>query len=157
MRNYPGMSEPQRKDVVGALAKVLADTSVLYFKTHGFHWNVEGPRFLGLHTLFETHYRDMWNAIDIIAERIRALGMPAPGSYGQLMELSCLEEQRAIPSADDMLRELTEGHEAVMLTLRNALATAQDAGDEATAGVLATRLEAHEKAAWMLSSLVAQR
>lgn len=153
MRNYPALSDQQRQEVSDALSRVLADTYALYFKTHAFHWNVEGPRFYGLHKMFEDQYKEMWNAIDGIAERIRALGHPAPGSYTQLARLSSVREQTSVPSADAMVRELLEGHEAVTGTVRAALVKAQDAKDEATVGILASRLEVHDKAAWMLSTL----
>jgi starvation-inducible DNA-binding protein len=155
MRNYPGLTDNQRKEIAEGLARVLADTYTLYFKTHAFHWNVEGPRFFGLHTMFEQQYRELWTSIDVIAERIRALGHRAPGSYGAMARLASIKEQNGALSAEAMINELTEGHEAVMVTVRNALAAAQEARDEATTGVLATRLEAHEKSAWMLSTLAA--
>lgn len=155
MRNYPGLTDAQRKQIAEGLARVLADTYTLYFKTHAFHWNVEGPRFFGLHTMFEQQYRELWDSIDVIAERIRALGHRAPSSYGAIARLASIKEQDGAISADAMIKELTEGHEAVMVTVRNALAAAQEARDEASVGVLATRLEAHEKTAWMLSTLAA--
>lgn len=156
MRNYPGLDEIQRKEITAGLSHVMADTYTLYFKTHAFHWNVEGPQFYGLHNLFESQYKEMWGAIDDIAERIRALGHLAPGSYAQLVRMSSVREQTAVPLAKEMVRELTEGHETVMGTIRAVLAAAQDAKDEATVGILAARLEVHEKAAWMLSSLAAE-
>jgi starvation-inducible DNA-binding protein len=155
MRNYPGLTDKQRKEIADGLSRVLADTYTLYFKTHAFHWNVEGPRFFGLHNMFEQQYRELWASIDVIAERIRALGHRAPSSYGAIARLSSIKEQDGAISAEAMTKELTEGHEAVMVTIRNVLAVAQEARDEATAGVLATRLEAHEKTAWMLESLAA--
>ena len=154
MRTFPGLTKGQRESIGDGLVRVLADTYTLYFKTHAFHWNVEGARFYGLHTLFETQYKEMWAAVDTIAERIRALGHRAPGSYGQLARMSSLREQALVPHAEDMIRELAEGHEIVVSTLRAVISIAADARDEATVGMLATRLEAHEKAAWMLSSLV---
>jgi len=153
MREYPGLTETQRKDIADGLSRVLADTYTLYFKTHAFHWNVKGPWFYCLHKLFEDQYREMWGAVDDIAERIRALGQIAPASQAQLARLSSVQEQAEAPQSDAMVRELTEGHETVVATIRTVLATAQDAKDEATAGILATRLEIHEKAAWMLASL----
>ena len=155
MRNFPGLNETQRRDIAQSLCRVMADTDTLYFKTHAFHWDVEGPKFHGLHNLFESQYREMWNAIDSIAERIRALGNVAPGSYAQLMRLSTVREQTEVPSADAMMGELTDGHEIVMATIRTVLVTAQDAWDEATVGILAARLEVHDKAAWMLSTQAA--
>jgi starvation-inducible DNA-binding protein len=155
MRNYPGLSDKQRKEIADGLSRVLADTYTLYFKTHAFHWNVEGPKFYGLHTMFEQQYRELWDSIDVIAERIRALGHRAPGSYAAISRLSSIKETDSALSAEAMVKELTDGHEAVMITVRNVLGTAQEAKDEATAGVLASRLEAHEKTAWMLSTLSA--
>lgn len=153
MRNFPGLNETQRRDIAEGLCRVMADTFTLYFKTHAFHWNVEGPQFYGLHALFEAQYQEMWNAIDGIAERIRALGQVAPGSFGQLASLTAVREQPSVPTAKAMILELLEGHEAVIATIRTVLVTAQDARDEASVGILAARLEVHEKAAWMLSSL----
>lgn len=154
MRTFPGLTGTQRETIGDGLSRVLADTYTLYFKTHAFHWNVEGPRFYGLHALFETQYKDMWTAVDAIAERIRALGRLAPGSSAQLARMSSLREQIAVPQPEAMIQELAEGHEMVVATLRAVIAVAAAAKDEATVGMLATRLEAHEKAAWMLSSLV---
>jgi starvation-inducible DNA-binding protein len=156
MRNYPGPTDEQRREIAEGLKGVLADTYTLYFKTHAFHWNVEGPHFFGLHNLFEQQYRELWNSIDIIAERIRALGHRAPASYAAIAKLSSIKERGDPHSAEAMIRELTEGHEVVMATIRGALNAAQTAKDEATASVLSSRLEAHEKSAWMLSSTVAQ-
>jgi starvation-inducible DNA-binding protein len=153
MRNFPGMSDKQRQEVSDALSRVLADTYALYFKTHAFHWNVEGPRFYGLHKMFEEQYTEMWGAVDDIAERIRALGQPAPGSYAQLARLASVHDQSGVPAAEAMVRELLEGHETIMSTVRMAIAKAQDAKDEATVGILASRLEVHDKTAWMLSTL----
>jgi len=153
MRNYPGLNDQQRKEIADGLSRVLADTYTLYFKTHGFHWNVEGPRFFGLHNMFEQQYRELWDSIDVIAERIRALGHRAPGSYAAISRLASIKEHDNALSAEAMVKELTEGHEAAMLTIRGVIGTAQEAKDEATAGVLATRLEAHEKTAWMLSTI----
>jgi starvation-inducible DNA-binding protein len=155
MRNFPGLDEIQRRKIADGLRHVLADTFTLYLKTHAFHWNVEGARFYGLHGLFEAQYHEMWSAIDGIAERIRALGEVAPGTYGQLASLATVREQPGVPAANAMISELLVGHETVIATIRTVLASAQDARDEATAGILATRLEAHEKAAWMLTSLEA--
>lgn len=153
MRNYPGLTDAQRKTIAEGLSRVLADTYTLYFKTHAFHWNVEGPRFFGLHNMFEQQYRELWASIDVIAERIRALGHRAPSSYGAIAKLASIKDQDGAIPAEAMIKELTEGHEAVMVTIRTVLGAAQEAKDEATAGVLAARLEAHEKTAWMLSTL----
>lgn len=153
MRNYPGMTDEQREKVANELSRVLADTYTLYFKTHAFHWNVKGARFYGLHNLFEEQYREMWEAVDELAERIVALGHDAPVAFAQLLRQTTLTEQTGIPQADDMIRELSEGHEAVTLSLRNALEVAQESKDEATASLIGERLVAHEKAAWMLSTM----
>ena len=152
MRNYPGLSDEQRKQVADGLARVLADTYTLYFKTHAFHWNVEGPEFYRLHNMFEEQYREMWEATDTIAERIRALGHPAPGSYAELGKLTSIPEQDGKPKPADMTGELLRGHEQVIVTLRNTLETAQGAGDEGTVNLLGDRIEQHEKTAWMLST-----
>jgi starvation-inducible DNA-binding protein len=145
-------TEQGRRDCAEALSKVLADTFLLYLKTHNFHWNVQGAQFLGLHVKFEEQYRDLWNSIDDIAERIRALGHTAPGTTAKLTELSEIREQPAIPSAAEMLRQLVSDHGTAARTIRAALSTAQAAGDEATAGLLADRLAYHEKQLWMIRS-----
>jgi len=147
-----GIGDNARKEICEGLSKVLADTYLLYLKTHGFHWNVTGPRFQQLHTLFEEQYREMWAAIDDIAERIRTLGFHAPASYGAFTKLASIEEQDESPEAEQMLADLVKGNEAVLKTLRAALPAAQDAGDEATVDLLVGRLSVHEKAAWMLRS-----
>jgi starvation-inducible DNA-binding protein len=143
-----------RQESAGALSKVLSDTFVLYLKTHNFHWNVEGPQFLGLHEKFEEQYRDLWSSIDEIAERIRALGQPAPGTTGKFRKLAEIAENERIPSALEMIRELVNDHETAVRTVRAALSTAQAAGDEATAGLLADRLTYHEKELWMMRSML---
>jgi starvation-inducible DNA-binding protein len=145
-----------KQECAEALAKVLADTFVLYLKTHNFHWNVEGPQFVGLHKLFEEQYRDLWNALDEIAERIRALGHHAPGTTEKFNELSQVKESDGIPASAEMLHALIADNEAVVHTIRAALSTAQSAGDEATAGLLADRLAYHEKQMWMMKSTLAQ-
>lgn len=147
-----GIGDNARKDISEGLAKVLADTYLLYLKTHGYHWNVRGPRFQVLHTLFEEQYREMWEAVDEIAERIRTLGFDAPTSYGTFTKLGTIEERDAVPPAEEMIADLVKGNEAVVKTLRASLPPAQDAGDEATVDLLIGRLAAHEKAAWMLRS-----
>jgi starvation-inducible DNA-binding protein len=150
-----GLSDEAKRECAVALSKVLSETFVLYLKTHNFHWNVEGPQFLGLHKMFEEQYRDLWNSIDDIAERIRALGQPAPGTTAKLKELAEIKESERIPSAMEMLRELISDNETAARTIRAALSIAQDAGDEATAGLLADRLSYHEKQAWMMKSITA--
>ena len=144
-----------RNEVCDALARLLADSYTLYLKTHNFHWNVTGPMFTTLHTLFETQYSELALAVDEIAERIRALGVAAPGSYKQFAELSSIEEETGVPAADEMVRQLVEGQETVVRTAREVIALAGEAGDEPSADLLTQRMQAHEKNAWMLRSLLA--
>jgi starvation-inducible DNA-binding protein len=146
-------SMPQPKlDSAQALSKVLADTFLLYLKTHNFHWNVEGPRFRSLHQMFEEQYQSLWTSVDELAERIRALGQYAPGTYAKFKALATVRESEAIPGCDDMLRELIADNETVAGTIRAAIGVAQSAGDEATAGLLTDRLKFHEKQIWMMKS-----
>ena len=145
-----GIPEEQRLQVAKHLSKLLADTYVLYLKTHNFHWNVKGPRFRELHLMWEEQYTAMWQDIDIIAERIRALGEPAPGTYKQYNELASVKETEGVPDADTMLAQLVDGHETVCRTAREALPVADSANDEVTVDLLTQRLEFHEKTAWML-------
>lgn len=145
-----GIPEDQRLAVAKHLSRLLADTYLLYLKTHNFHWNVKGPRFRELHLMWEEQYTAMWTDIDIIAERIRALGEPAPATYQQFMSLASIEETEGVPSANDMLQLLLDGHEAVVRTARTALPVADEANDEVTVDLLTQRLEFHEKTAWML-------
>jgi starvation-inducible DNA-binding protein len=149
------MTDEAKKACAEALSKVLADTYVLYLKTHNYHWNVEGPKFRSLHETFEEQYRDLWDSIDDIAERIRALGHYAPGTYAKFQALSTIKDNEDIPSADNMLKELIADNETVARTIRSALSTTQDAGDEASAGLLADRLTTHEKQLWMMKSMLA--
>jgi len=128
-----------------ALCRVLADTYVLYLKTHNYHWNVEGPKFRNLHKMFEEQYNDLWQSLDDIAERIRALGYYAPGTHAKLRALATIGENETIPSEDDMLKELIADNEAVSNTIRAALKLAQDSGDEPSAGLLTDRLGTLEK------------
>ena len=149
-----GIPEAQRLEIAAGLGRVLADSTVLYAKTHGFHWNVTGPMFNTLHLMFMEQYTELWNALDAIAERIRALGSPAPfggATYGQL---SSIAESQGIPAALEMVRELVLGHEAVARTIRGVMVTAEEANDQPTADVLTQRLQIHEKTAWMLRSLL---
>jgi len=148
-----GIPEAQRVAIADELAKVLADTYTLYLKTHNYHWNVTGPMFNTLHLMFETQYTELWAAVDLIAERIRSLGEFAPGSYAQFAELTSIAEADGVPSADDMVRDLVKGHEAVARTARAAFAVADEANDQPTADLLTQRLEVHEKTAWMLRSM----
>jgi starvation-inducible DNA-binding protein len=150
-----GIDETQREAVAGGLSRVLADSYTLYIKTHNFHWNVTGPMFTALHQLFEEQYAELAPAVDEIAERIRALGFPAPGSYQQFSALSSIEEETGVPEAGQMVRQLVKGHETVARTAREAFALADDAGDEPTADLLTQRMQLHEKTAWMLRSLLA--
>lgn len=150
-----GINEADREQVAEDLKRLLADSYTLYLKTHNFHWNVTGPQFQTLHTLFEEQYTELWNALDDIAERIRALGQHAPGSYKAFAKLTSLEETEEVPKAEEMVRQLTEDHEAVVRTARKVLHTAQKAEDEVTIGLLTDRMTVHEKTAWMLRSLAA--
>ncbi|GAB5470176.1 MAG: Dps family protein [Rhodospirillales bacterium] len=147
-----GIGDNARKEIGDGLAKVLADTYFLYLKTHGYHWNVKGPHFGQLHGLFEEQYRELWDAVDEIAERIRALGHDAPGSYAALAKLASVEESESVPDASGMLADLVKGNEAVLKTVRAMMPSAQEGGDEATFDLMVERLSAHEKAAWMLRS-----
>ncbi|WP_300556125.1 DNA starvation/stationary phase protection protein [Maricaulis sp.] len=147
-----GLTENQRTDMAAAVTAVLADTYALYFKTHAYHWNVTGPRFHDLHTLFETQYTELWTATDEIAERIRALGVKAPASYDAMAASATLSPAADKSEANDMVADLLVGHEQVVGTIRKALDLAGENGDEATADVLTPRLTIHEKTAWMLRS-----
>jgi starvation-inducible DNA-binding protein len=150
-----GISEQDRAAIAQGLSKLLADTYTLYLTTHNFHWNVTGPMFNTLHTMFMEQYTELWNAVDPIAERIRALGHPAPGSYGQFQSLSSLPDvPSAPPKAMDMVRILVDGHEGVARTARNVFPQAEQANDQPTADLLTQRLDIHEKTAWMLRSLL---
>jgi starvation-inducible DNA-binding protein len=150
-----GISDANRAAIAGGLSKLLADTYTLYLTTHNFHWNVTGPMFNTLHAMFMEQYTELWNAVDPIAERIRSLGHPAPGSYAQFGELASIEDAPATPpKAMDMVRILVEGHEAVAKTARRIFPIADEAGDQPTADLLTQRLDVHEKTAWMLRSLL---
>jgi starvation-inducible DNA-binding protein len=150
-----GISEKDRAAIAKGLNELLADTYTLYLTTHNFHWNVTGPMFNTLHLMFMTQYTELWNAVDPIAERIRALGFPAAGSYGQFGKLSSLKDAPADPpKAMDMVRILVDGHEAVARTARKLSAAVNKADDQPTADLLTQRLDIHEKTAWMLRSLL---
>lgn len=149
-----GIPEPQRAEVAQGLSRLLADTFTLYLKTHNFHWNVTGPMFNSLHEMFEQQYTDMWNSVDEIAERIRALDEHAPGTYGDFMSLTNIKEDKGIPHADEMIRQLLEGHEAVARTARSVIPAVEHGHDEATMDLLTERMQYHEKTAWMLRSLL---
>jgi starvation-inducible DNA-binding protein len=149
-----GIAQKQREQIATSLSKVLADTYTLYLKTHNFHWNVTGPMFQTLHLMFEQHYIELATAVDAIAERIRALGMPAPGTYRQFGALSSIKEDDGVPKAEDMIRRLVEGHETVARTARSTFAVADEANDQPTCDLMTQRLQIHEKTAWMLRSLL---
>lgn len=149
-----GIPEEKRQKVAVQLSKLLADTYTLYLKTHNFHWNVTGPMFQTLHTMFETQYNELALAVDEIAERIRALGVFAPGTYKKFRELSSIVEEDNVPAAREMIRSLVEAHETVIRTARESFGAAEDAGDEASLDLLTTRIQTHEKTAWMLRSLL---
>jgi starvation-inducible DNA-binding protein len=149
-----GIPADQRRAIAEGLGRVLADSTVLYSKTHGFHWNVTGPMFNTLHLMFMEQYTELWNALDAIAERIRALGHPAPFGGSTYGGLSSIAETQGIPAALAMVRELVEGHEAVARTIRGVFALAADANDQPTADLLTQRLQIHDKTAWMLRSLL---
>lgn len=149
-----GIDPKDRQDVVEGLSRLLADTYTLYLKTHNFHWNVTGPMFQTLHLMFETQYNELWLAVDAIAERIRVLGYPAPGTYGEYAKLSSIEETEGVPTAEDMIRLLVEGNEAVVRTARSIFPTVEKAADETSADLLTQRMQIHEKSAWMLRSLL---
>ena len=149
-----GIPEAQRAAIAEGLGRVLADSTVLYAKTHGFHWNVTGQMFNTLHLMFMEQYTELWTALDEIAERIRALGHVAPFGGSTYGELSSIPEAEGVPAALAMVRELVEGHEAVARTIRGVFAVADEAGDQPTADLLTQRLQIHEKTAWMLRSLL---
>ncbi len=149
-----GISEDQRQQIAEGLSRLLADSYTLYLKTHNFHWNVTGPMFTTLHTLFEQHYTELATAVDEIAERIRALGVAAPGSYRQFGELSSIPEETGAPGAEEMIRQLVQGQEAVVRTARSIFPIVESANDEPSADLLTQRMQIHEKNAWMLRSLL---
>ncbi len=151
-----GISAKDRKRIADGLAKVLADTYTLYLKTHNFHWNVTGPMFNTLHLMFEAQYNELALAVDLVAERIRALGFPAPGSYSVYAKLSSIEEAEGVPAAEDMIAQLVKGHEAVARTARGVFRAAEKASDQPTADLLTQRMQVHEKTAWMLLALLEQ-
>jgi starvation-inducible DNA-binding protein len=151
----PMVADNDVQRVTDALSNVLADTFILYLKTHNFHWNVTGPMFGTLHQMFEEQYNELWLAVDAIAERIRSLGFIAPGSYGEFRKLTYLNEAPAATNASEMIAELLRDHETAARTARSALAVARTAVDAPTEDLLTQRLAVHEKAAWMLRSLLA--
>ncbi len=149
-----GIRDKDRAKIADGLARVLADTYSLYLKTHNFHWNVEGPMFNTLHLMFMEQYTELWNALDAIAERIRSLGYPAPGTNSDFARLTSIDETPGVPAAMDMVRLLVSGHEAVARTARAVFPSVDKASDESTADLLTQRLQVHEKTAWMLRSLL---
>ncbi|MGQ0512448.1 MAG: Dps family protein [Betaproteobacteria bacterium] len=149
-----GISAKDRNTIAGGLSRLLADTYILYLKTHNFHWNVEGPMFQTLHQMFMVQYTEAWNSIDLIAERIRALGHYAPGTYKQYIRLATVKETEGVPKAERMIKDLIEGQEAVARTARSVLPLADAANDQPTLDLLTQRLDVHEKNAWMLRSLL---
>lgn len=150
-----GISEADRSAIAQGLSRLLADTYTLYLTTHNFHWNVTGPMFNSLHAMFMEQYTELWNAVDPVAERIRSLGYPAPGSYAQFGRLASLPDvPEQPPAAMEMVRILVKGHEAVARTARELFPTADKANDEPTADLLTQRLTVHEQTAWMLRSLL---
>lgn len=151
-----GIEADTRKEIADGLSRLLADTYTLYLKTHYFHWNVTGPMFQTLHLMFETQYTELALAVDLIAERIRALGFTAPGSYSAYAKLSSIPETTEVPKATEMIKLLVEGQEAVCRTARSIFPVAEKASDEPTADLLTQRLQLHEKTAWMLRSLLEQ-
>jgi starvation-inducible DNA-binding protein len=149
-----GIAAGDRKDIAAGLSRVLADTYTLYLKTHNYHWNVTGPQFNDLHAMFMTQYTELWNAVDLIAERIRSLGHFAPGSYKAFSELSSIKEEESVPAAAQMLENLLAGHETVARTCRGSFPAAEKAHDQPTMDLLTQRLQVHEKTAWMLRSIL---
>jgi starvation-inducible DNA-binding protein len=149
-----GISEKNRKAIADGLSHLLADTYTLYLMTHNFHWNVKGPMFNTLHLMFEGQYNELALAVDLIAERIRALGYPAPGTYGEFVKLSSIKEVKGQPEATEMIKYLVQGQEAVAKTARSIFPVVDKASDEPSADLLTQRMQIHEKNAWMLRSLL---
>jgi len=149
-----GISAADRARIAQGLAKLLADSYTLYLMTHNFHWNVTGPMLNTLHTMFMAQYTEQWNALDIIAERIRALGHPAPGTYKEFVKLASIKEVEGVPKATEMIKLLVAAQEATARTARELFPVVDKANDQPTADVLTQRLDVHEKTAWMLRSLL---
>ncbi|OGS97853.1 MAG: DNA starvation/stationary phase protection protein [Gallionellales bacterium RIFCSPLOWO2_12_FULL_59_22] len=149
-----GIGAGEREKIAKGLSALLADSYTLYLMTHNFHWNVTGPQFNSLHLMFMAQYTEQWNALDIIAERIRALGHPAPGTYKEFVKLASIKEVEGVPKADDMVRHLVAAQEATARTARELFPLVEKANDQPTADVLTQRLDVHEKTAWMLRSLL---
>lgn len=149
-----GITAADREKIVKGLSALLADSYTLYLMTHNFHWNVTGPQFNSLHNMFMLQYTEQWNALDLIAERIRALGHPAPGTYKQFVKLASIKEVEDVPKATDMVRHLVAAQEATARTARSLFPVVEAANDQPTADLLTQRLEVHEKTAWMLRSVL---
>ena len=149
-----GINNTDREKIVKGLSILLADSYTLYLMTHNFHWNVKGPQFNSLHLMFMGQYTEQWNALDMIAERIRALGYPAPGTYKQFVKLATIKEVEGVPNATEMVRHLVAAPEATARPARKLVPVADAANDQPTADLLTQRLEVHEKTAWMLRSLL---
>jgi len=157
MKSIPidiGIPEKLRAEIAKGVARFLADTYTLYLKTHHYHWNVTGPMFQTLHLMFELHYNELWTAVDLIAERIRSLGFPAPGTYTEFASLTSIKEDRGPVKAENMIRSLVSGHETVIRTARSIFPLAEKAQDQVTMDLLTQRMQVHEKTAWMLRSLL---
>jgi starvation-inducible DNA-binding protein len=154
MKINTGINEADRTEIAAGLSNLLADSYTLYLQTHNFHWNVTGPMFRTLHLMFEEHYTELAIAVDLIAERIRALGMYAPGTYAEFVRLSSIEEVSGVPKAEEMIELLVKGHEAVVRTARSVLPLVDKASDEASIDLLTQRMQLHEKTAWTLRSLL---
>ena len=149
-----GLSLEQREEIASHLSRLLADSYTLYLKTHNYHWNVTGPQFNTLHAMFEEQYTELATAVDEVAERIRALGIPAPGSYSDFAQLTAVDEAGGGEDAAEMLRQLVIGQETVARTARDAFPSADSANDQPTADLLTQRMQIHEKNAWMLRSML---
>lgn len=149
-----GINQQDREHIAESLKRLLADTYTLYLQTHCFHWNVTGSQFRELHLMFEEHYTELALAVDDIAERIRTLGVPAPGTYKAFAELSSIKEVDGVPEATQMIEILNQSHESVVRTCREALKISQEAHDESTAALVSDRMRIHEKTAWMLRALL---
>lgn len=149
-----GMSAKDRENISKGLSRVLAESFLLYMKTHNYHWNVKGPMFQTLHVMFEEQYTELWTAMDAIAERIRSLGFPAPGTLKEYLKLATIKELDGVPSAEEMVRDVLVGSETVSRLSREVMEAADAAGDDPTADLLTQRMQVHEKNAWMLRSLI---
>ncbi len=149
-----GISESNRKKIAEGLSNLLADSYTLYMMTHNFHWNVKGPQFNTLHTMFMAQYTEQWAALDVIAERIRALGYPAPGTYSEFVKRASIKEVNGVPKAEEMIQHLVKAQEATAKTARKLFPVVDDVNDQPTADVLTQRIDVHEKTAWMLRSLL---